>query len=74
MVGWLAIATTVFFVLSYLPPSPSSLVWPEEWAIVFAWAGLGVVSGLGLRRGAVGLGDGQARRVLGRCADDLESR
>ena len=74
VVGWLAIATTVLFVLPYFPPSPSSLVWPEEWAIVLAWGGLGVVFGLELRRGAVGLGDGQSRRVLGRCVDDLVFR
>tara|TARA_B100001123_G_scaffold436309_1_gene566353 strand:- start:575 stop:799 length:225 start_codon:yes stop_codon:yes gene_type:complete len=74
VVGWLAIATTVSFILPYLPSSPSSLVWPEEWAIALAWAGLSVVFGLGLRRGAVGLADGQGWRVLGRCVDDLGFR
>ena len=74
VVGWLAIATTLFFIVLYLPPSPSALVWPEEWAIVLAWTGLGVAFGLGLRRRAAGLAEGQARRILGPYADDLGYR
>ena len=72
VVGWLAVTTTVFFVLLYMPWSPSALVWPAEWAIVLIWAGLGAALALGLRRRVVGLGDGeQARRILGDYAREL---
>ena len=66
LVGWLAVAATVFFVLLYLPGSPSALVWPEEWAIVLAWTGLGAALAAGMRRRTVALGAGwQARLILG---------
>ncbi len=74
VVGWLAVATTVFFILLYLPGSPSALAWPEEWAIVLLWLGLGVVLGAGMRRRVAVLGPGrQARLILGDHASLLES-
>ena len=45
LVGGLALMATLCFLLLYLPGSPSALVWPHEWAIVLAWAGLGGVLG-----------------------------
>ena len=74
VVGWLAVAATVFFILLYLPGSPSALAWPEEWAIVLLWLGLGVVLGAGMRRRVALLGPGrQARLILGDRASLLES-
>ncbi len=66
LVGWLAVAATVFFVLLYLPGSPSALVWPEEWAIVLLWTGLGAACAVGMRGRVAALGAGrQARLILG---------
>ena len=50
----------------YLPGSPSALVWPEEWAIVLLWTGLGAAFAVGMRRRVAALGPGrQARLILG---------
>ncbi len=66
LVGWLAVAATVFFLVLYLPGSPSALVWPEEWAIVLLWTGLGAACAVGMRRRTAALGAGrQARLILG---------
>ena len=66
VVGWLAVAATVFFVLLYLPGSPSALVWPEEWLIVLLWVGLGAGLAAGIRRRMAALGHArQARLILG---------
>ena len=66
LVGWLAVAATLFFILLYLPGSPSALVWPEEWAIVLLWLGLGVMLAAGMRRRTAALGAGrQAHLILG---------
>ena len=66
VVGWLAVAATVFFVLLYLPGSPSALAWPEEWLIVLLWTGLGAGLAIGARRRETALGPGgQARLILG---------
>ena len=66
VVGWLAVAATMFFVLLYLPGSPSALAWPEEWLIVLLWTGLGAGLAAGMRRRAAALGPGrQARLILG---------
>ena len=66
LVGWLAVAATVFFILLYLPGSPSALVWPEEWAIVLLWTGLGAACAVGMRGRVAVLGAGrQARLILG---------
>ncbi len=74
LVGWLAVAATVFFVLLYLPGSPSALVWPEEWAIVLLWTAGGAALGAGLRRRVAALGpDRQARLILGDQAGLVES-
>ena len=72
LVGWLAVAATVFFILLYLPGSPSALVWPEEWAIVLLWAGLGAALAVGMaRRGPVLDAGRQARLILGEHASLL---
>ena len=42
LVGYGGIAVTFGFLLLYMPFSPSSLLWPYEWAIVLAWIGLGI--------------------------------
>ena len=74
VVGWLAVAATVFFVLLYLPGSPSALVWPEEWAIVLLWTACGAALAAGLRRRVAALGPGrQARLILGDQARLVES-
>jgi len=75
VVGWLAVTATAFFILLYMPGSPSALAWPEEWVIVLVWTGLGVLFGLGLRRRVAALGAGrQARLILGDYAKDLGYR
>ena len=74
LVGWLAVATTLFFILLYLPGSPSALVWPEEWAIVLLWTGLGAGLAVGMRRQSPVLDAGrQARLILGDHASLLAS-
>ena len=74
LVGWLAIATTVFFILLYLPGSPSALAWPEEWAIVLLWTGLGAGLAVGMRRQSPVRDTGrQARLILGDHASLLGS-
>ncbi len=66
VVGWLAVAATVFFILLYLPGSPSALAWPEEWLIVLLWTGLGAVLAVSMRRRAAAIGSRrQARLILG---------
>ena len=75
LVGWSAVAATLFFLLLYLPGSPSALVWPQEWAIVLLWAGLGAVLAAGTRRRVAALGvERQARLVLGDYVDVLGGR
>ena len=72
VVGWLAVTTTAFFILLYMPGSPSALVWPEEWAIVLVWVGLGAVLAVGMQRRVAALGIGrQARLILGDYAKEL---
>ena len=74
LVGWLAVAATVFFILLYLPGSPSALVWPEEWAIVLLWTGLGAALAVGMRGRTAALDAGtQARMILGEHAGLLRS-
>ncbi len=43
VVGWLALVLSIGLALLYLPGSPAALLWPQEWAIVLAWAVLGVL-------------------------------
>lgn len=43
MVGTGAVISAVFFLFWYTPFSPTALLWPYEWALVFAWITLGVV-------------------------------
>ena len=42
LVGWLALLATLFFILLYLPGSPSALIWPQEWLILILWSALGL--------------------------------
>ena len=72
LVGWLAVAATI---LLYLPGSPSALVWPEEWAIVLLWTGLGAALAAGMRRRppALAAAGTQARMILGEHASLLQS-
>ena len=66
LVGWLAVAATVFFILLYLPGSPAALVWPEEWAIVLLWMVLGAALAAGIRARMAMLGPArQAQLILG---------
>ena len=66
VVGWLAVAATVFFILLYLPGSPSALAWPEEWLIVLVWTGLGAGLAAGMRRRAAAIDPRRrARLILG---------
>ena len=41
--GWLAFGLALALAALYLPPSPSALVWPQEWLLCGAWALAGVV-------------------------------
>ncbi len=41
LVGVTAIVLGVALLCLFLPGSPSALVWPYEWVIVLAWAGIG---------------------------------
>ena len=43
VVGGTAIVLALGLLSLYLPFSPSSLVWPYEWAMVLGWAAIGVV-------------------------------
>jgi basic amino acid/polyamine antiporter, APA family len=40
-VGVGAIVSSLFFLLLYLPGSPSALLWPQEWSILLGWLVLG---------------------------------
>ena len=40
-VGRIALVLSLAICSLYLPWSPSALVWPAEWVIVFSWCGLG---------------------------------
>jgi amino acid transporter len=43
LIGVIAILLSIFFILLYMPFSPSALAWPMEWLIVFGWYLLGLV-------------------------------
>ena len=73
LVGSLAVAATVFFVLLYLPWSPSALVWPYEWAIVLIWVMVGGLFALGIRGRVSAMGERRrAALILGEYADGLK--
>jgi len=40
--GWLAFGLSLLLAALYLPPSPSALVWPQEWILCGAWAAAGI--------------------------------
>ena len=72
VVGTLALLATVFFVLLYLPGSPSALIWPQEWLIVLLWAALGVVFYFAASGRLSSMGrETQRSRILGAYADEL---
>jgi amino acid transporter len=72
LVGTLAVLSTVFFVMLYLPGSPSALLWPQEWIIVLAWAVLGLVFFAGARKRAAAMGTrAQREAVLGPYAEKI---
>ena len=50
LVGWLAVLMSLGLFTLYLPFSPSSLSWPQEWAMVLGWSVLGVVLWVVTRR------------------------
>lgn len=52
VVGWAALVLSISLAGLYFPWSPAALVWPTEWAIVFAWTGLGAVFFFTTRRTA----------------------
>jgi magnesium-transporting ATPase (P-type) len=43
LVGGTALVLSLCICTLYLPWSPSALLWPAEWAIVFSWCAIGVV-------------------------------
>lgn len=43
LVGWLAVLSSIGFIMLFLPGSPAGLVWPYEWALVLVWAVFGVI-------------------------------
>ena len=43
LIGIVAVVLSVAFMNLYLPWSPSALVWPYEWLMVFLWVGIGLV-------------------------------
>ena len=43
IVGLGAVISAVFFLFWYTPFSPNALLWPYEWALVFAWVTLGLI-------------------------------
>lgn len=72
LTGAAALLATVFFILLYLPlpGSSAALVWPAEWAIVFAWAALGVLLAFATPGLRAHLGSAaQTTAVLGPYAD-----
>lgn len=72
IVGGMALLTTVFFVLLYMPGSPSALIWPQEWLIVLIWALLGVAFFAGARSRLRTMGrERQAELILGEHATEL---
>ena len=72
LVGTMAMLTTVFFMLLYLPGSPSALVWPQEWVIVLAWTALGAMFGWGTRARVMAMGrERQAELMLGEYVEPI---
>jgi amino acid transporter len=73
IVGPLAVAVTVGFVMLYLPPSPSALAWPQEWAIVAAWGIAGAVIFVNVRQSPAWRdSEGRSRALLGEAAVRVE--
>lgn len=49
-IGMSAMLLSIGLIALYLPGSPAALIWPQEWAIVMAWAILGLVLFLWVRK------------------------
>ncbi len=64
IIGTLALLVIVFFILLYLPGSPSALVWPQEWIIILSWIVLGIVVVFLMRKRFVSREE-QAKLILG---------
>jgi uncharacterized membrane protein len=43
VIGWHAVSMSAGLFLIYLPFSPSSLIWPHEWAMVVGWVTFGAI-------------------------------
>ena len=43
LVGTGAMVSAIFFLYWYTPFSPSALLWPYEWALIFTWILLGLI-------------------------------
>jgi amino acid transporter len=70
--GPLAVIATVLFFFLYLPGSPSSLVWPYEWAVVIGWTLLGLPFFLAGRKRIADMGyEKQSRLILGAYVNKL---
>jgi amino acid transporter len=70
--GPLAIIATVLFFFLYLPGSPSSLVWPYEWAVVIGWTLLGLPFFLAGRKRIADMGyEKQSQLILGEYVNKL---
>jgi amino acid transporter len=64
VLGPMAVVVTLGFILLYLPPSPSALAWPSEWAIVAGWAALGALVFVTTVRSAAWRDSAQQARAL----------
>ena len=43
VVGYAALGLSIALGLLYLPWSPSALIWPQEWGMLFGWASFGLI-------------------------------
>lgn len=50
LVGWGAVVLSLGLASLYMPGSPAALVWPQEWGMLAAWTGLGVLFFIAARR------------------------
>ncbi len=50
LVGWGAVIMSLGLATLYMPGSPAALAWPQEWGMLAAWTGLGVLFFIAARR------------------------
>lgn len=43
IIGVIAIILCLFLFILYMPGSPSALMWPYEWGIIFVWELIGII-------------------------------